>query len=527
MAKIRSGVTIGGRGYPRANWWKQAMGLDYYRQGGAAATEDTTADGRQLIISMGDSKTSTSPAAGPTPTAGTVKQWASSAISDVGATDLADVVSVGSPLPRMGINYNAASGKIPVFSLSGTGGARFSIHPTDLSWRSDGDLYAPMKAKADAALAALGLTKPKAIFITCGINDASGSEVLATIQTDIQSLLDRLTTDFSGCDIVMSIPGRNTAARNTLRMVAVRTYILDECLARTNVYPLMFESCYDENALNSDNLHWGTSGNDWAGIFFAQWMANSAYSKFARGFISSMFTNLSTPHKVLLDTCIAAEVANGNFAKYEFMYWFKNGDIKDMWIDATGHYTGNNTSLTQVADSHIAAADGTRRLNPGWIAGSIFSKTGQDSVFVGAKLRTRISAANAVATLFGASDAGTDTIIVAQTATPSIVFAANDQTLTASTSPDASLTADTFYGVLRFDANDKHLVKNAAIVQTAAVASTGEPTAANLDVYLSVKNEANVIVNALAGTYEYFVAASGDIDYAAFFNNWDNVATNW
>lgn len=489
---------------------------------------DETPDGKQVIVIIGDSKTGTSPSAGPTPSAGTVYEWDASggAIVEVGSDDLTGT-TVGSPWPRCGVNYNAGTGKKPVFVYNGSSGSTYSTHGTGNSWNTSGNLYAPMKVKVDAALTALGLTKPKAIFVILGVNDANGAVALSTIQSDVQSLFNRLTTDFGGCDIVALIPSSSQATVNSQRLISVRTYINDESFARTNVHCLFGETAFREiTGLYTDNLHYNATGNDWIGVFYGYWLLNSSYSKFGRSFFSSMFTDITSHRKALLDTCLAAEFANGNLAKYEWFIWFKNADAKDVWIDFAGHYAIDMTAFTFTANSHITSS-GTARINTGFVAGLNFSKVTQNDIFIGAKIRTRVSSATANATVFGVSDADTDAVIVAQTSTPSLIYSVNDQTSTASTSPDASIQNDTFYAAIRSDANNKSLIKNAAVINTAAVASTGEPSAVNREQYLAVKNQNGSIVNALAAEWEWWVCAKGDIDYAAHYNNWEAVSNGW
>lgn len=494
--------------------------------GMGGGSTDTTADGKQVFVIIGDSKTGTSPSAGPSPSAGTVYEWDAGAVVDVGADDLTGT-TIGSPWPRCGINYNAGSGgKKPVFVYCGSSGSTYSTHGTGNSWNVAGNLYAPMKVKVNAALAALGLTKPKAIFIILGINDSAGAVALATVQSDIQSLYTRLTADFGGCDIVASIPSRGTTA-NAQRLISIRSYITDESFVRSNVHTITGETAFREiTGLYTDNLHYNATGNDWMGIFYSHWLLNSTMSKFGRSFVSSMFTDIIPARKALLDTCVSAEFANGNLQKYEWFYWFKNTTANDVWIDFAGNYSVDMLAFAFTANSHITSS-GTARINPGFVAGLNFARVTQNDIFIGAKIKTRVSSGSANATIFGVSDAATDTVMIAQTSTPSLVYAVNDQTLTAVTSPDASLQNDTFYAALRADANNKSLIKNGSIINTAAVASTGEPSGANLEQYLAVKNQNASIVNALAAEFEFFVCAKGNVNYADFYNNWEAVSNGW
>ena len=98
-------------------------------------TADTTINGEQFFLVVGDSiaqGSNNSSGPGPTPTAGTVKQYNGSAIVDIGSADVYNVVSGGGTMmPKMGIDYNAESGKIPMFISCGSQGSNFENETGD------------------------------------------------------------------------------------------------------------------------------------------------------------------------------------------------------------------------------------------------------------------------------------------------------------------------------------------------------------------------------------------------------------
>jgi len=141
---------------------------------------------------------------GPTPTPGTVRQWDGAGFIDVGSTDvLTCPAGMGTPLPNFGILLNASSGKVVNLNPRGVGGSAFSPATGFTNWSSAGTLYAPMVLDTNAMLSAAGVASLDAICINLGINDITGNGVLATIQTNIDSLFSRLIADFGDVPILV------------------------------------------------------------------------------------------------------------------------------------------------------------------------------------------------------------------------------------------------------------------------------------------------------------------------------------
>lgn len=239
---------------------------------------NTTEDGKQLIVVIGDSiARGTSDSDGPTPTAGTVYEWNGSSTVQVGSTDLVSAAT-GSPWPKMGIDYNTATTRKIVYSSSGSGGSNFSPDGDNNNWSTTGTLYNAMKTKVNNGLANIGLSRPRAIFMILGINDARASSNLATVEADVISLFDRLYTDYPNTRVYVVNVGRENAGIVTARIDSVRGYIQTEVTARENVfmaadlrtYAIDHPEYYDD-----DNLHLNQTGNNALGAELATFLENN------------------------------------------------------------------------------------------------------------------------------------------------------------------------------------------------------------------------------------------------------------
>lgn len=240
--------------------------------GGAIEPEprdDTNESNQQAFLIIGDSiGRGTSEAPGPTPTAGTVYEYTTS-IVQVGSSDL-DIAGQGSAYPRMGIDYNASTGYKPVFINKASSGAEFSPNTDTNNYSPTGTLYALAVTAANDCLEAMGVSQLRGIIILLGINDARASDAnspLATVQTNVTSLFDRLQADFPDTPTYVINLGKTSSGFYATRIVAVRSYVEAEVAARDHcmmAYDLRnfedFPEYYD-----ADNLHLVQAGNNYLG----------------------------------------------------------------------------------------------------------------------------------------------------------------------------------------------------------------------------------------------------------------------
>lgn len=239
---------------------------------------NTTGDGEQLFVIIGNSiARGTSAGEGPTPSAGTVFEWNGSAVVEVSNDDLI-AAATGSQWPKMGIDYNTATGYKPVFSNSGVGGADFSNPGDNSYWATGGTLYPAMKTKVNNALTELSLTRPRGIFVILGINDARGSQDLVDVEAAITDVFDKLEADWPDTRIYVVNIGREAAGSATARINAIRGYLANEVTARENVVFAFDLRIYADDIPSYyavDNLHLTQTGNDALGAELATFLISN------------------------------------------------------------------------------------------------------------------------------------------------------------------------------------------------------------------------------------------------------------
>lgn len=239
---------------------------------------NTNESGQQLFVIIGNSiARGTSSGEGPTPSANTVYEWNGTAVVQVSNDDLI-AAATGSPWPKMGIDYNAAKGYKPVFSNSAVGGADFSNPGNNTYWATGGTLYPAMKTKTNNALAELGLTRPRGIFVILGINDARGSQDLGDVETAIEDVFDKLEADWPDTRIYVVNLGREASGSSTARINAIRGYLASVVTARENVRFAFDLRIYADEIpayYAGDNLHLNQTGNDALGAELAAFLTGN------------------------------------------------------------------------------------------------------------------------------------------------------------------------------------------------------------------------------------------------------------
>lgn len=239
----------------------------------SAAT--TTPDGRQAFVIIGNSiasGTETAGGKGPAPAAGTVFEFNGTSIVEVGANDLSTSNS-GSQWPRFGIDYYNITGLKPVFINTASGGAEFYPNNDNNNWYTTGTLYAAMQTKVANGLAALGVTKPAAILIELGINDARGAKTLTSIQEAVSSLSSRLTVSFPDVPVYYTYPGRMETAISNGRIDLVRSYISSTVTSYSSTHSIAFDlrtfATDHPEYYGTDSLHLNQAGNNAYGAALA------------------------------------------------------------------------------------------------------------------------------------------------------------------------------------------------------------------------------------------------------------------
>lgn len=487
----------------------------------------------QRILIIGDSIAAgrnNDTGAGPTPTAGTVKQWNGSAFIDVTTTDVVTATANnGSPWPQFGIDLNASSGEVVYLIPTGVSASMFHTFAGYTTWTKGGTNYTNMLTAASDALTALNGGSLDAICVILGINDIRVTSTIADVENAINVFFADLVADFPGIPILVSIPGRSEAAgaafANSSRFYAVRFRLVAQALGISDVH-----ICGNLGALvefggySADNIHPNLTGDNEIGHWFANWFVNSAYSKWGRSIISSLYdASLSSGRKTLIDNFMVSQVASGNYAKLECLGIFKTTEIDNCWLDWSflGFYASSDATF--VANSHLATNGTNQHFTP-TVMGGVNNKRATATNFItGVKVKTNSSAGAAI--LYGVQNA-TLAQRLAQFPSATAVLRYLNNDLTASDYAGESVFAnDSLYSLAR-NGGTKFLLKGSTTLASVAVASTG--SVSDAFALIGAYNNSAVVGSWINATYEYhFYAKYSDFDLAGFITDIETLIDNW
>lgn len=457
----------------------------YYNHGNSSGIgTDTNASGQRGMLVLGDSipaGSNNSTGVGPTPTAGTVYQWNATLgqITQVTNDDVYNRVA-GTFMPQYGIDYNTYTGYKACFIPCGFPGSNFEDDGSD-NWSATGALRADAETKVTNCLAALGTTKLHRIIVQLGINSATGVVAIGTVEAAIDDFFLWLTTKYPGVPILVSQVGRNSSTAHNDRIYAVRYRILQNAINYSNVN-MCFQaaSWISSGGYGGDNLHPNQTGNNEWGKCMARWELNSAYSKWARSIISSLYGDISTARKVLIDACITAMGAS--YFLSEGIGVFTTTHQNSVYVDWSFLGYIFNSSGTWVADSHIATNGSNQHYLYSFIPTVNNKRGAQDDFFGIVRVKVNSTAQGTLAVCLGAGDA-TQQIRVGQTTTPNLLYMANDLTSSVTTG-DLKIVDANAYGFGR-SGGTKYLLKNqtefASAVQALIAPTTRAPLIGALD----------------------------------------------
>lgn len=433
------------------------------------------------ILLMGDSIAAgrnNSTGVGPTPTAGTVKQWNGSAWIDVTNTDVVTATaSNGSPWPQMGIDLNTSSGEVVYLFPTGVSSSMFHTNAGYTTWQKGGTNYTAMLAYVANGLADLGPGHEiDAICVILGINDVVVSSTLADVETAIDDFFADLVADFPGVPILVSQPGRKATGSgvqfsNTDRFYAVRFKINENAINHADVHIVgCMGSLAPAGGYSTDDLHPNLLGDNYLGGMFASWFVNSAYSKWARSVLSSMYGSLSALRSGLLADFIDSQVASGNYFLFEQLGFFVQTDVKNVYVDLAmmGMWYAPAAG-TYVANSHIATNGSNQHWTPTQIPSINIRRQSQNDFIEGWWLKDNVGAA-ATSIMAGIANASVGRWI-GQTSAVGSRHLSNDNTASVYAT-DLALLDNTVYSIAR-DAGNAYLIKESTIAATAVKASTG------------------------------------------------------
>ncbi len=500
---------------------------------------NTTADGKQAFLVLGNSTSSFASSGGPgiAPTAGTAFEWDGAALNNLG-TSFTNSGSAGSNKGDWSTNfstlYNTQSGRKPCFSDSHVFGSLLYSSATSTGfWIGPsfvkGSYYTAMKTKGDSLLANIGLTQFKAILLfDILVNDATAGapETVANVDTAYRALLTFLQTDYPGSPIYVVGMAIDSSGAQTQRVYQLRMNGLIALDSYTGVHS-WYAGGYAFPLGNMSGKHWNQAQNDAMGRSLNDFLLDYTTTDWdARRIRNQFYNQLTVLQRGYVSTCIASLKAVTNFTKLNYLstdVHTTDANRAMEWIGTTpsrtdiGAYTFNTKANIQTSGG--TPTNGTFQetwLNPGWA----FRYGGQDDCFMLTKVGVNSTPAGTVGTLFGPTAASS--LSTRQLATSRIEYKCNDNTGSTYLT-DTKYADNTWYGVYRSGASLKGLIKGSASVATAAIASAAPSVATVQRGARNVSGQDPIAVT-LTGAFAFGQYSS--FDFSAFESAMDTFNSN-
>jgi hypothetical protein len=498
------------------NWW-------FWNSSGAT---DTTPDGKQLFLMGGDSiyeGASEGTTNTPIPGAGVLYESTGSVLNAVDAAYISSNLIGKGMAPQFAINYNADTGYKVVICNGAKSGSSFNNVTAGLSWDTNGTLYAAFVTKARNTMTLMGVTVPKKIFFNLGIND--GSLTLA----QITGLIDRLTADFPGVDIVFNQIGDDAVRTNP---VSKRNLLKQAVMLYSHVYigannaALLGAGMYQPSSPHPTQI-----GCNMQGAILARWMRNSSYSKWGRSAISSLFdelgmnTNGTISRKDLLDNFVTA--LGPSYFSLEELLLFKVSNANNIFCDLAFLQQPQNPGAAVLTLNDSIATNGTTYLSEGWILSKLQIAGTQDN-FSGFKIKTNSTPAGTLAYAFGGQFTGNQLLGIKQRATSDLMFSCFDANSGVVYATHTSFQNNTAYICARNSGNELGYV-NGAQVFNQTVSFVGTPSTPVIG-GLNTANTypAATLASGITASFEYFVSGKqSTMNHATLYSALETLMTNW
>lgn len=501
------------------------------------------------VMIVGDSiSRGNSTAVGPTPTTNTVYQWdaGNSNLRAITNADLLEPVAAGgtgSEWPAFGIDFYRRTGRNPVFINCGVGGSRFNYPgQPDFSWYTDGNLYDNAKTKTDNALAYLGKSRPDVIICILGINDVTpATDTLS--YTYVQSLIERLSSDYPGTRIIMTSPSSFTidTTAKVVRLYTMRKYVKRAQFDYANVElgPSFSNfTVWDTtlNLFNDDNVHLNYDGNLTLGQRLSyQCTLSLTLDKVTRYALTNLYDDMNTTRISILDDFISGLRADGNLSELDVLRIFSNANGNNLnttldigMLGATIFNNGPTISYDGVTfdgTNDSASIMPTQYLADKAVLASDF--------WFGVYVIDNMTAAGTAACLFGAREGNSSSSLLRLRQTTGNVIELYPYCATATTpitySGDTAFQDNTLYSGGR-DGSSGLIAKNETIVTNSAC-TFATPTANTTSMTVGGWNDQQAgpavsqFINAKCGAV-YFSKRS-TFDLAAFKSRLDTFLSAW
>jgi hypothetical protein len=410
---------------------------------------------------------------------------------------------------QFGLNRNAAINYKHVFINRASGGSEYYQNGDTNNWAPspDGANYDAAVTDIAACLSFLGLTKPRAIFLILGINDSRGAQSLASIQTAINSLFTRITTDFPGVPIYVANNGTDDVSEIiNARKFTVNKYIKEAITTHSTVAErtLNMYSFYPWALYNADDLHLLQTGYNKAGELQDRAIRNPEPNRIVRQVQNGFYDALSDTHKAAWETFVEGCVSDGNWSLVDSLQIFKAATQRaNVLIEHTGLFAPIESTFGFVANDRITSSPGFYKTN--FIPSVCLVNSAVDDFLCGVYMAENNTIAGSAGYCFGAT--GGTSVRLFQNTSSQVVYGCNDTTATVYAAGDTRIAPDTWHTIGR-NAGTKEYYKNATLVHSASVAVGAACTS---NIYIGAQNNAGTSANVIGGGFRawYWVKRTG------------------
>jgi hypothetical protein len=440
---------------------------------------DETADGQRVIVAWGDSNArGNSTAVGSTPTLGTVKAWddGSNATYNVTNTDLLEPVAalaIGSQWPRFGITYNALTGKIPVICDVAIGGTRWHSGTSSVSWDTSGTLWPNAITKINRCLNYLGVDKPWAFYINCGVNDMNDAHTITYAHLTYSINLINTNWNFPRIFIVMIGKANEANYSNNVRLYTMNKFIkqLSQDYPNVEVCCSMKDLVAWGSNIQGDDYHLTFAGNELHGTMVARQMAlPTSWLKYTRSITGMHYDAISDTRKGYIQTLVSD--LGSAIWDYDALHVFSDcaADDRNAQIDWAFQAPSVLVGSPTVAFGGITTNGTSQYLSQG-PQSLVFNKSLESDFMKGYFLGTVNSVAGGADRAAGGSrENGSGGITLANQRSTSqlgVLAASTSGTLSSS---ETKFADNSHYAIFR-TGGDHGIIKNGSIVTQATVAA--------------------------------------------------------
>lgn len=450
---------------------------------------DTTPDGKQVYLIVGDSNAGDTSAAvtlGPTTLPDTCFKWVSGVQTELTTLDLNNSGAIyGTAYKQFALNRYSRVALKSVFINQAHGGSEFIANGDNNNWSETGANYAPAVAAANDCLEYNELTKLKGIFVICGTNDVrEGTLTLPAIKTGMDSLFARLQADFPDTPIYCVTTGMYNGAVVTMdaRKYGMIKNFFDVAIANPNVE--IVSSLYNLYVWGygfGDSLHLTTAGYNKVGEQLERAVSSTETTKEIR----RMQTMLHNEPDSTKKAGIKVFYDKGYFI--DGLQTYVGGTKNKLLYDWTG-YTCPLDSNFDVVDNNYIHTDTNKYLRTNFITSFMARNTSATDFIEGFKTGVNLTPVATGGIPIGTAAGGLRRVF--QTTASTVTWCANDATSTVY-SGWTKIPDNTKIAIGR-NGTQKQLYANSVSVQVATVAAGAAPAR---DTYVGTNSDTGTFIN--------------------------------